>query len=329
MEVSMKFKNIFQIAALMGIIATGSAHAMQAVLKAAMRWTGNAIGVGLPLTTPAIGTAQLVKGRKNIVDKRPDNFRNPTALEQEFLNKYVTSKNAVVKIHKIDAVDQSFTCAGDGKYVITVPENYSSIDNDKKIPVSLEDAIKTNNQDVLSRCAAILQHKNAHKQQHYYDKISASPIVLPLVTTGAVAGYMRSFKPYNKTASLTRHALGMCGKSLGGYALMLGNGLIGRKILRNFEYDADQEISHEHRKNYAQDLQEHNATLKEQVDMGAFAIGKLIEMGLQPDPKFTEQWAELAMEKITSPPVEERVKRLEQPEPTNFIEKIQRELKKI
>ena len=96
----MKIKNIVQIVTLAGFIATGSAHAMWTNgAKAIMRWTGNAIGVGLP-TVPfvaSIGLGAYYTSQSPI--SVSEKIRMPSPEEEAFLRETITDKNIAIRIN--------------------------------------------------------------------------------------------------------------------------------------------------------------------------------------------------------------------------------------
>jgi len=328
----MKIKNIVQIIALTGLIATGSAYSMQTMLvnglKATMRWTGNAMLVGLPLSTSVIDASKLLKEKESLVDQQPDDFRNPTPLEQQFLNRYITAKDAVVKIQKKNAALQSSLCEQTyGKYLV-IPETFSLASKTGTTSMTLEDALKEGNLQVLSKCAAIVEHKNSHKKNYHREKTTAYNIVTPFVTTTGTVQYARSRMPYNKAASLSRHFLNMCAKPFVGGALVIGTGLISNRIRRDFEYEADEAVSPYHRTYYEQYVKEQNVSLEKTLAEKTFLLERS-QPGSDEAKALHQSCTNLTVEKWTTPPIEKRIELLQLPEPTTLFDHVERKCKKL
>ena len=285
----MKIKNIVQIVTLAGFIATGSAHAMWTNgAKALIRWTGTAIGVGQPLSHSAAQIMNTAYAKNRKIDNQSEQFRDPTETEQQFYSQYITSKNKILKIEKTDAVNLRHHCNETGNHVI-LPETFGS--------VSLEEALQTDNQDALSLSIAIAQHHNAHREQLYNEKAALATIITPALTTGAAAGILQKLSPYSKQASLARHFATLCGKSLGGFLLTLGNVTALDQLKHEYECAADQKVSLEHKKDYLQNLQGTDLNLKLHVialkmlydvrsnELGELAVGTATKYLKQKDEK--------------------------------------------
>jgi hypothetical protein len=319
----MKIRNIGQIITLMGLVTVGSAQSMQSMIvngtKAAMRWTGTAIGVGYPLYDTPIALWNMHKIKS--VNAKQDDLRDPSDIETKFLSQYITAKNRTVKIQKNgDAVDRAY-CETDGNYII-LPETYSS--------VTIENALESNDEDVLSQCAAIAQHKNRHAIKHHTEKLSALKVAVPMATTGLISGAIYKFFPYNKSASLGRHFLSMCKKIAGGTALVFYNTAVIRKARHDHEYSADQAVSEKYKPQYAKDLQAMDNRFNDDIKFiqQMAHIEKLLRN--KNSSATSNMLAQLLLEKyLMHPPLEKRMKLLAQNESNlNFLERIERDSKR-
>lgn len=310
----MNIKKIAQIITLTGLVATGSAHSMQAIAKAAMRWTGNAIGVGIPL--------QNTLNNKRFFNKEQQDLRDPSETEKQYFDKYITVKNKPVKIQAHTNTCNRSHCGNDSEYLI-FPEIYNAM--------TLEEALKSNNQEALSLCAALAQHKNEHAKKHHYEKFSASTVAIPIVTTSVAAALAYKLYPYNKAVSVTKHMGSMIKKATGGWALAAGNSALIRNIRHEFEHTADLAISEEHKNAFTEDLIEVNGSLNYHTELlEKTAQAGLILSNTEIIKEAMTRRVQLELEKsIMHPPLEERLKRLHQKEPKNIIERIAREFKVI
>jgi hypothetical protein len=315
----MQLKNIVQIATLTSLIATGSAHAMQALLakgaKATMRWTGNAMLVGYPLYN-SYNTHKCIVG-----NEKTDDLRDPSEMEKQFLEQHITTKNKTIKIQTNTDARIRKHCEADGTYII-LPETYDFI--------SLEEALRTNNQNVLAHCAAIAQHKNEHAQNHHHEKFLAAITVAPILTTGLVAGITYTLYPYNKAASLTRHFVNMGKKSLGGLALGTYNQKLRQNLRYELEHKADQAITEKYKGHYAKDLVEVDKSLTYRIELlkRSFAMANII--GAKIPEEIIAKHAQLELEQeLVHPSLNERLIRLPEGKPKNLAEQLERELKRL
>lgn len=288
----MNIKNIVQIITLASLVATGSAHSMQAIAKAAMRWTGTAIGVGLP-TIPFIASTgmELYYATKNPITTS-EKVRIPSPEEEAFLRKTITDENIAIRINCDPETSGTIL-----NKVIYIEEVTFASD------LTLQQAITSNTPEALEAqkvFRALAEHELYHAQKNHGLLKSAATALIPCITTAIAITCAQKLFPFNNNASVLSYC-GRFGAKVAGGALLaainIAIGLYAEKSISHYqEYAADQNIAAENRDAFILHLKNGQKKRQESIDAIQDATFKSLSK---------------TVSGLGHPPVEERIKRLQ------------------
>jgi hypothetical protein len=305
----MKIKNIVQIATLAGLIISGSTKPMMvgAALKKAAQWSLQKAGTALGLGLPTYEFFKEAGQRRSSLYKKPtvtQLFPDAIPLDKEstaILKKHLKSDINIMVLPNIFS-RQGLEYAACYNGTILLSKRYESSKGYSKIG----EILKGEDTELKRTVIAMAQHEEGHHIHNHTPKGIAATAFIPALITATTALTCKRWLPYNCVGRFFT-------KVIGGLLLVPANSFAVSYIAHQREFQADQNVSPENREALAYWLNKQNSnTDKLLTDLQLQIQFRIAGLNNEESKRAITLTNKLLGYFDRHPPVEERIKRLQQ-----------------